>query len=305
VGSLSEVSWAQLDARVEGVRDIVALLEVDETLIDSRQARFTETRSDQALQEALKDTFRYDSRLKGALLRARVESGLVTLEGTVSCAAAHRAAVDDALNVVGVRQVVDQIAVRPAVKFGDRAIEARIRQALRENPRLRSEISVSVYDGTAVLHGMVASASERAEIERTVGSVAGVAVIEDATQVQGPSSPLMSDEELASRARSLLSWNAEVGPNNVRIIVSDGVMTVTGTVDSWRQFNAIMEDIYGLGPTKVVQRIDVRSAGKTEPARFLETWDMQAVDSAASPVTPASGRAEPRSAPKVERPPAR
>jgi osmotically-inducible protein OsmY len=238
-----------------------------------------------------------------------VESGLVTLEGTVSSAAAHRAAVDDALNVVGVRQVVDQITILPSVRFGDRAIEARIRRALRENPRLRSAISVSVYDGTAVLHGMVASASERAEVERTVGSVAGVAVIDDATRVQGPSSPLLSDQELASQARRLLHWNAEVGPNNVRIDVSDGVMTVTGTVDTWRQFNAVMEDIYGLGPAKVVQRIDVRSAGTTEPARFLETWDMQAADSAASPVTPASGQAEPRSVPsspsEARRPPTR
>jgi osmotically-inducible protein OsmY len=60
-------------------------------------------------------------------------------------------------------------------RLADLKLAALIKSALREHPPTRSvQISIEAQGGAVILGGIVDSASQRAEVERTVQRVAGV-----------------------------------------------------------------------------------------------------------------------------------
>lgn len=124
-----------------------------------------------------------------------------------------------------------------------------------------TNIMVNVTDeGTVILSGMVKSHVDRFEAEEDAYTVSGVKHVENRLTVSlPPTYPVPGDEDITARVESLLQWNPTVDASQVQVIVTNGVLTLTGNVDSiWQKNRAglLAEQIAGI--ISVDNRLEVR-----------------------------------------------
>lgn len=263
VASAEEKTLARWMASVAGVREVH-----DDALAVEWWARGSMRRveapawaaSDADVAAAVRDALRADPRVRADELRVRVNAGIATLEGTVESVVARRAASEDALNVIGVWRVNDQLAVLPQPMVSDPDVEARVGEALGASPYVeRESIDVRVRNGEVVLLGDARSRRAREEAGRVAGEVGGVRGVDNRVEVAGWE-PL-EDWELAAGIRSDLAWNPYIGRMNVRVEVEDGVATLTGEVDDVRAYREAEHEALDAGATHVVNELRVRELG--------------------------------------------
>jgi osmotically-inducible protein OsmY len=107
------------------------------------------------------------------------------------------------------------------------------------------EIGVCVHDGIATLTGIVDTCVEREAAEAAALRVEDIHDVANDIQLRVPGSAAHTDTDLAQVVRHALEW-AEPGIPCARIktCVTDGVVALYGSVDSWRQV-AEAEEIVG------------------------------------------------------------
>lgn len=105
-------------------------------------------------------------------------------------------------------------------------------------------------DGTVILTGMVASYTDRLEAEEDAYSVTGVRRVDNRLTISPPSSyPVPGDDDIAAQIERLLEWNPTVNAAGIRVIVTNGILTLAGHVDSvWQKHRAaeLAENIAGV-----------------------------------------------------------
>lgn len=282
VGSLEEKRVAELLARVAGAKSVdSSALEVrwwadKESLRDSKYV----WKSDEDIRQAVKDAALYDPRLLSFRIEPDVFEGWVTLRGTVDNLEAKRAAARVARNTVGVFGVTNRLKVRPPIDPSEKAIAADTVARLVVNPITNvDDIEVAVDGGTVVLEGTVASYLERTEAERLASKATGVTRISNRLRVHyetatrepyyGSDFPTMSaivdhmppgrnDREIHGAIHDELLWSPFVDAEQVDIDVQDGKVTLTGTVETWREYYAAEENAYEGGALIVSNRLEVK-----------------------------------------------
>jgi osmotically-inducible protein OsmY len=106
-----------------------------------------------------------------------------------------------------------------------------VQEELRWDPSIHAEqIGVSVRNGVVVLEGHVESVWVKYAAERAVMRVAKVKALASEIKVVPPSSAIRTDEDIARAASNYLEWRALV-PKTVKVQVTDGVVTLQGTVE--------------------------------------------------------------------------
>lgn len=157
--------------RVSGVRAIAQEVAV--------RSQDTPADSDDSIAERVANMLAWNAALPPGAIRATVQEGRVRLEGEVRASHQRDAAAEDALKLAGVREVVNNIVVKPSIRPSD--VRKRIRQALRRHAELQaSMIVIDVQeDGAITLKGTVDNAEERMAIERAAWSAPGVRSLED------------------------------------------------------------------------------------------------------------------------------
>lgn len=226
-------------------------------------------RTDQEVEQAVRDALRYDPRVEKFGFLVQVHDGAVTLAGTVSNLRARQAATQDAHHVVGVWEVHNLLKVRPERTRPDLEIRQAVLDALARQPYLAGlEFSVNVLSGKAYLYGRVRNHFELHQAEDAAAGIAGVVAIENLlTTGPGPAASAadcdqpspeeaapasgFADHRLAERIRSRYYWSASLHDQDVEVQVEQGRVTLTGTVATKLAREIAASEAYELGARDV------------------------------------------------------
>lgn len=257
VGTLHE-RWVAADmAFVAGVQKVdTDDLEVKWWALDTQQRREPVSRTDEELRDAVKDALIYDPRTWGYKIRVSVANGIATLRGTVDNLKSKRSAEFDAVNTPGIWMVDNRLRVRgePAE---DEELEDAIEMALGWDPVLeRHEISVVVRNGKAYLYGDVDSYLERTRAEQIAEGVNGIAAVENVLDILN-TEPAFTDGELARRIRTRYNWSPLVDADDIDVTTAHGTVTLTGTADTWTEYNAALDNAFDAGAATVISEVDI------------------------------------------------
>jgi osmotically-inducible protein OsmY len=290
VCSLAEKNLAVKDAWVSGVAAVdVSELEVamcyDETRV--RNAA-TAPPSDEEIVKAIHSALFHDPRVLSTTVTAEVVDGSVTLRGQVENLRAMKAAAQDARNTVGVTSVVNRLRLRkdlfmPDILLPDDELVSLVGKALARDPYVeRFHIEVNAVDGTIYLTGVVDSFFDKARAEDLACTTVGVMEVKNHLEVLDSvtlwgTEPLMSDfppadygwysprrpdtsksdEQIRRDIENQMWWSTQVDSDQVSVMVDDGVATLTGTVDSWREREAATKNAYDGGAVLVRNNLKV------------------------------------------------
>jgi osmotically-inducible protein OsmY len=159
--------------RVIGVKAVRNYLDVKPPKDDYRE--------DSEIEKAAKRALEWDARVPDGI-RATVTDGLLQLHGTVARFSQREAAEEAVRNLLGVREVTNDIKLSIAEAASDlkRDIEDAIR---RRFDGTIANISVEAVGGVVTLNGIVPTFAVRDDIERAIWSAPGVTRIDDQLQV--------------------------------------------------------------------------------------------------------------------------
>ncbi|MFP4064988.1 MAG: BON domain-containing protein [Bacteroidales bacterium] len=119
-----------------------------------------------------------------------------------------------------------------------------------------SNIHVTVEGNLAILEGSVPSYTEKLTAEREAFLVPGITHVDNLLEVEFPPEVgLPGDDEIAANVKSKLLWNDQLNADGILVDCIDGVVALTGTVDSFWEKN-LAEDI-AISSTGVI-RVDNR-----------------------------------------------
>jgi len=200
-------------------------------------------------------------------IRISVGDGIVLLTGTAGTYQEKRLAEQLASGVVGVRSVRNDVEVTYLEQSTDEKIkqdiEARINAAARFD---ESKVNVLVNSGAVNVSGVVGSAAEKEWLQdiawvngtRTVDN-SKVMVVSEHGKVARRTTRV-TDQQIANAVRVALNYNPRVDSKTVGIASLNGVVSLTGAVDSYATKVAAerdARDVYGV--TGVRNSIRVRS----------------------------------------------
>jgi osmotically-inducible protein OsmY len=116
--------------------------------------------------------------------------------------------------------------------MSDLTIKQDVEAELRWEPSVNAAaIGVAVKEGIVTLTGRVATLAEKYAAARAAARVAGVRAVANDIEVGLSSMDRRTDEEIARSVANALAWNASVPPDGVKAQVSQGWVTLEGTVE--------------------------------------------------------------------------
>jgi osmotically-inducible protein OsmY len=259
VGSVAQKRRADSDgwvAGVEGVDDRGIMVDWFAERDQRDLARDYPLKSDAQIQQAVRDAFQLDPRLKTLVPQVAVHDGSIVLSGIVAGAKARLAAEADARDTVGAWSVRDEVVVPPGGAPTDDDISKAIKRLFADDELLSDgkSIQVSTAHGNVVLTGIVTSNLGRMDAIADVGRVPGVAEVDDHLVVQ------RSPEEIKASIDDRLSWDPMVESDLVSVAVApNGDATLRGTVNDWSEIKAATQDALRGGATRVINVLKLKN----------------------------------------------
>ncbi len=114
----------------------------------------------------------------------------------------------------------------------DVQIQSDVLAELKYEPRVQpNEIGVAVKDGVVTLTGRVDSYIKKWSAEEAAHRVKGVKAVANDIEVRLPSSSEKTDADLAAAVVRALEWDALVNVDNLDVTVSNGWVTLKGSVN--------------------------------------------------------------------------
>ena len=134
----------------------------------------------------------------------------------------------------------------------------------------RADIHVAVQDGVATLTGVVDAYAKKHAAQEAAHQVAGVTDVANEVEVKRIETRAWTDAEIAREVRHALEWDVMVPDRQIQTTVSDGWVTLDGTVERLRE----REDAEGAvrplaGVLGVLNRITV-SPGRIDPGEVSQ-----------------------------------
>lgn len=133
-----------------------------------------------------------------------------------------------------------------------------------------SNINVDVSGGRVILSGTVPTYSDRRQAEEDAYLISGVRYVDNRLTVSPTTFPVPGDEKVASNIRNILEWNPALDSSRVEVSVTDGKVTLTGSVDSYWQKSRMGYLVSHVGGV-----IDVQNLLLVQPAEAVTDQDIR------------------------------
>lgn len=142
----------------------------------------------------------------------------------------------------------------------DNDLKQRIMRELKWDSRVSwASIKVEVINAVATLSGSVSSYAQKLAAQEAAHRVAGVLDLANEIEVKPSGLFVRSDTEIARGVRNALEWDALVPDELIQSTVSDGWVTLEGTVDYVRERADAERAIRRLaGVVGVINKIGIR-----------------------------------------------
>jgi osmotically-inducible protein OsmY len=190
-----------------------------------------------------------------------VNDGEVILRGIVDNLQAKKAAGEDARNVVGVWRVRNHLKVRPSTDEEDVRLADKVKEALSRDPYVEAyDIVVGADNGEVTLMGVVDSRSLKERSVWIAARTSGVLDVDDRLKVSGEVPGIMrarNDWALKQDIEKELAWNARIDEDDITVSVEDGMVTLSGKVDTWSERMAAQASAGEAGAEKIRNRLEV------------------------------------------------
>jgi osmotically-inducible protein OsmY len=195
--------------------------------------------NDTELRRRVLEELRWDPRVQDTHIAVTVEDSVVTLGGSVWSYSIRLAAQEAAHRVEGVHDVANDIVVEVRSGRGtDTDIAHAVRNMLEWDVRVPDQrIRSTVSSGWVTLEGTVETWSEREDAERVVANLVGVQGVTNKIRVIQPDA---KPEDLREVIERVLARRAERHVRRIEVSVEDGVVTLSGPVDSLEERRALV-----------------------------------------------------------------
>lgn len=142
----------------------------------------------------------------------------------------------------------------------DYEIKQQVLRELKWDSRIAwAQIGVEVHDGLVTLSGAVSTYAKKTAAQQAAHRVAGVLDVANEIEVKPNGAFAHTDEEIARAVRHTLEWDALVPDERIRSTVSDGLVTLEGDVDVWREREDAEKSVLRLaGVVGVINKIAIR-----------------------------------------------
>jgi osmotically-inducible protein OsmY len=215
-------------------------------------------KSDTQIQQDVLNELKWDTRLGPTEIGVSIANHVVTLTGTVASWAKRLAAEEAAHRVVGVLDVANDLAVKlpNGPNPSDTEIAAAVRHALTWDVFVpQDKIQTTVANGVVRLSGSVEDAAQRQDAARAIQNLAGVRAIDNQIAIKRAD---VSKPALKAAIHDALERRAERDANTIQLEVDAGHVTLSGTVHSWTERNAVIGAAWGTrGVAQVIDKLQV------------------------------------------------
>lgn len=201
-------------------------------------------KSDTQLKTDILNELKWDPTVDETEVGVVVKEGIVTLTGNITSYPKKLAGLDAAHRVAGVRDVVDNLTVRipSAWVRSDEDIAKAVRHGLTWDVLVPDErITTTVAGGCATLEGNVESWAQRYDAERAVQRVTGVKSVVNHITVNAKT---VSAEMIRRQIEEALERQTAREVRRITVAVQDGIVTLSGSVRSWTEKNALERAAY-------------------------------------------------------------
>jgi osmotically-inducible protein OsmY len=129
-------------------------------------------------------------------------------------------------------------------------------------------IIVSVENGVVTLGGHVPSFADKFAAEKATKNIAGVCAVANDIEVRPGSANQRSDTEIAEAAVNALKSSVSIPPDRIKVVVSEGWITLDGAVALWYQKSAAESAVRNLwGVRGVTNKITLEPVVKAGDVR--------------------------------------
>jgi osmotically-inducible protein OsmY len=198
----------------------------------------------------------WDPQLDASAVGVAARDGTVTLTGYIDTYAGKLAAERAAKRVHGVRAVANDIEVRLKLARTDADIARDAALALELRSSLPESVQAAVHSGHVTLTGRVDWLFQKRDAEKALRHIRGVREVLNHITV----APHAVERDVRRRIVQSLHWNADVDARRIMVTVSEGVATLTGSVETWLQREAVERAAADApGVTEVHNRLAIES----------------------------------------------
>jgi osmotically-inducible protein OsmY len=135
----------------------------------------------------------------------------------------------------------------------------RSRTALLRDPYVsRFDMNVSASNARVYLEGRVDSSFEKSYAEFIASRVPGVVDVRNNLRVADLEVPYRTDWAVQQQIEYGLRWSPYVDSKGIAVSVKDGIATLSGTANSWREKIAPTEIAQRAGAESVLNQVKVK-----------------------------------------------
>jgi osmotically-inducible protein OsmY len=192
------------------------------------------TDADVRLRDSVIRELDWDREVDDSAIGVAAKDGVVTLTGFIDSYAGKLNAERVVKRVRGVRAVANDVIVRLKVDVTDTDIATAAALALKLRSGIPPNVQATVYDGHVTLTGHVDWLHQREQAQVAVQHVGGVRGVLNHIEV----APKTVQRDVRRRIVQSLHRNADLDARHIDVSVTGDIVTLTGTVGSWSQYEA-------------------------------------------------------------------